>query len=84
MNKFDNICVYTLCKYAKAIPATLVHHIIEIDEDESQVYELSNLIPVSEIAHREIHKRYRDEDIKQVQAELKEYLKLYTTQFLEG
>ncbi|MCF2628329.1 hypothetical protein [Fusobacterium mortiferum] len=84
MNKFDNICVYTLFKYTKAIPAKLVHHIIELEEDESQAYELANLIPVSDIAHREIHKRYRDEDIKLVQAELREYLKLYTTQFLEG
>lgn len=84
MGKFDNICVYTLFKYSKSIPATLVHHIVELNEDKSKAYDLDNLIPVSDLAHREIHSRYKSEDIKQVQAELKEYLKRYTTQFLEG
>lgn len=81
LNRFDNLCVYTLFKYFKVIPATLVHHIIEINEDKTKAYELSNLIPVSDIAHREIHQRYKSENIKQVQAELMKYLELYTTQF---
>lgn len=84
MNKFDNLCVYSLFKYAKAIPATLVHHIVEVTDDKSKAYELSNLIPLSDSAHREIHRRYKSEDIQVVQAELRKYLELYTTQFLEG
>ena len=75
---------YILFKYNKITPATLVHHIIELTEDETQAYELSNLIPVSDIAHREIHKRYKDENLKEVQAELKSYLEKYVLDFLEG
>lgn len=84
MNKYDSICLYTLFKYNKITPATLVHHIIELTEDKTQAYELSNLIPVSDIAHREIHKRYKDENLKEVQAELKSYLEKYVLNFLEG
>lgn len=83
LNKYDNICIYTLYKYNKILPATLVHHIIALEEDKSKAFDIDNLIPVSDLAHREIHKRYRDENIKEVQKELHKYIRLYTINYLE-
>lgn len=77
LNKFDYICIYTLMKYKKVLPATLVHHIIEVEENKTQAFELTNLIPVCDLAHREIHRRYKEENVKEVQAELRKYLERY-------
>lgn len=84
LNRYDNICLYTYFKYKKIVPATLVHHIVEITVDKTKAFDINNLIPVSELAHREIHKRYRDENIKEVQKELHRHIKLYTTNYLRG
>ena len=84
INKYDSICLYTLFKYNRIVPATLVHHIIELEEDKTQTFNLANLIPVCDIAHREIHRRYKTEGSKQVQTELKSYLEKYVLDFLEG
>ena len=40
-------------------------------------YDLDNLIPVSDKAHREIHTRYKEEKLEDVQEELRAYIKAY-------
>lgn len=72
----DYICLYTFFKYGKIIKATLVHHIIELNDDKSLAYDLENLIAVCNDAHNEIHNRYKKEK-KETQKELKNYLKIY-------
>ena len=41
------------------------------------MYDLENLIPVSSEAHKEIHQRYKDENLEDVQKELKSYCTSY-------
>lgn len=84
LSKYDNLCLYTLFKYGKAVPATMIHHIIEINADPSKAYDIENLIPLSDEAHREVHHRYNIEDIKEVQQELKKFKRLYIERYLEG
>ena len=73
----DNMCLYTLYKYNRIVPATLVHHIIEVESNKRLIYDLDNLIPLSDTAHREVHRRYKSENIDQVQEELRQYKQLY-------
>lgn len=77
--RYDSICVYSYFKHNKIVPAVLVHHIIEVAKDTSKklVYDLNNLIPVSDEAHREIHRRYKTERLEDVQKELKDYCTAY-------
>lgn len=81
LNKYDNICVYTLLKYKRIVQATVVHHIVEVSQNKNLAYELSNLIPLCVEAHAEIHKRYNNEDIKKVQSELQQYKYEYTKRY---
>lgn len=77
--KYDNICIYTYFKYNKVVPAVLVHHITEVSKDTEKalIYDLDNLIPASDKAHREIHARYKEEKLEDVQEELRAYIKAY-------
>lgn len=84
LSNYDSLCLYTLFKYDKAVPATMIHHIIEINADPSKAYDIENLIPLSDEAHREVHHRYNIEDIKEVQQELKKFKRLYIEKYLEG
>lgn len=79
LNLSDNICLYSLYKYNLIVPASLVHHIIEVEDDKEKkfVYDVDNLIALSDKAHREVHARYKKEDISQVQEELRKYKRLY-------
>ena len=77
--KYDNICLYYYFKYNKVVPATLVHHIVEVVKDTNKklIYNLDNLIPVCDEAHREIHSRYKNENLEEVQEELRRYMFTY-------
>lgn len=81
LNKFDNICLWTFFKTGKIVTATLIHHIVEVEENKLKALDIDNLIPVSDEAHREIHELYKTSKVK-VQAKLhsikKEYLKKYS------
>lgn len=83
-NKYDNIYLYSFFKYHQIVKSKIVHHIIELEDDITQALNIDNLIPVSQIAHAEIHARYRKnkkEVQKEVQKELyemkKQWEKLY-------
>ena len=46
-NKYDGIDVYAYVVFGQIEQATLVHHIVEIEDDKSQALVERNLIPVS-------------------------------------
>lgn len=75
--KYDSLCIYSLYKHNKPVAASMIHHVIEIEEDKTKCYDIDNLIPVCDAAHREIHSRYKIEDKKKVQEELKQYMQAY-------
>ena len=77
MSLYNGIDVYMLYKYNKVVPADTVHHIQRTAERPDLFYCETNLIPVSDTAHKEIHHRYKAEDAAAVQEELKQYIKLY-------
>lgn len=82
IDKYDGICIYTLYKYGEIKVATMVHHIIELNENKNLAYEMDNLIPLCDEAHREIHSRYKNEKIEVVQEILRKYKTLYEKEYL--
>ena len=83
MHKFDGIDVYKFIMKDVVVPATIVHHITPLEDDESLKYKTDNCIPVSASSHYEIHRAYDlgGEDKKRMQETLhfcaSEYLKNY-------
>ncbi|NFO71586.1 endonuclease [Clostridium botulinum] len=58
-SKFDGLDIYQLYKYNKIIYGELSHHIIEVKENKDRVFDISNLIYVSNKSHAEIHTAYK-------------------------
>lgn len=77
MSLYNGIDIYMLYKYNKVVPADTVHHIQRTAERPDLFYADSNLIPVSDAAHKEIHHRYKAEDTEAVQEELRSYCRDY-------
>lgn len=73
MSAYTGIDVYTLYKHGRAVPADTVHHIEPTSRRPDLFYSYNNLLPVSRRGHAEIHDRYKQEDINDVQEELREY-----------
>ena len=74
--KYHGIDVYALMKYNKLIAGRLSHHIVEVDEDAGMIYDLDNLIYVSDRSHQEIHQRYNNNK-EEMQEELREFKKRF-------
>ena len=64
-----NIDIYLYITQGRYIPATLVHHIVELREDYTKRCDLDNLISVSEETHEKIIKQMysKPETKKQMQ-----------------
>ena len=77
MSLYNGIDIYMMYKHGRMIPADTVHHIQRTADRPDLFYSDSNLIPVSDVAHKEIHHRYKTEDTAAVQEELKEYMRRY-------
>lgn len=77
MSLYNGIDIYMLYKYNKVIPADTVHHIQRTVDRPDLFYSDSNLIPVSDGGHKEIHYRYKTEDISMVQDELRQMMQKY-------
>lgn len=60
------IDLYELHENKRIAEATVVHHIIELEEDWSRRLDPANLIPLSHKSHAKIHKLYK-EDKKNIQ-----------------
>lgn len=61
-NKYDGIDVYAYVVFGQIEQATLVHHIVEIEDDKSQALVERNLIPVSVSSHNLIHQAYNESE----------------------
>lgn len=79
-NKFSGIDIYSLYKYNKLIQGKLSHHIVEVNEDSSKIYDIDNLIFVSDRSHKEIHERYNNNK-KETQQELKKYILIWEGEY---
>lgn len=77
MSLYNGIDIYMLYKYNKVVLANTVHHIQRTAERPDLFYADSNLIPVSDAAHKEIHYRYKTEDVDMVQDELRRMMRRY-------
>lgn len=73
----NGIDIYIYCTEGRVVPATMVHHIVELREDYSKRINLNNLISVSEETHeRTIKKEYRTKETKErMQQELRRCIK---------
>ncbi|NFM25162.1 endonuclease [Clostridium sporogenes] len=58
-SRFNGLDIYQLYKYDKIIYGELSHHIIEVKENKDRVFDISNLIYVSNKSHAEIHTAYK-------------------------
>lgn len=84
-NKYKGICLYTYYKENKIVKSEVVHHIVELKEDYSKRLEVSNLIPLSESAHKKIHAIYKTgkQNKEKLKKELKELKNKFEKEFTE-
>lgn len=82
-NKFDGLDIYQLYKHNKIVYGDLSHHIIEVKEDKKRVFDISNLIYVSNKSHAEIHTAYKKskEDKLDMQAYLFKIVQRYKEEY---
>ncbi|NFF69431.1 endonuclease [Clostridium sporogenes] len=82
-NKFDGLDIYQLYKHNKIVYGDLSHHIIEVKEDKKRVFDISNLIYVSNKSHAEIHTAYKKskEDKLAMQAYLFKIVQRYKEEY---
>lgn len=77
MEMYAGMDLYSYFVLHKIEPANTVHHIIPLEEDESKAYDVSDLIPLTNAHHQEIHKRMENGEHDEVIAELKELVDRY-------
>ena len=65
--KFSGLCLWSLYKHNKIKRGLIAHHIVPLSEDLNKGLKLSNLVYVSDEAHREIHKLYESEQQETIQ-----------------
>lgn len=80
LDKYNNMCVYTYLKEGRVIPANNIHHIELANEDN--FFYFNNLIPLSEEAHKEVHRLYDSGKYEITKKELKEMLKRFLVEFM--
>ncbi|EPY2283489.1 hypothetical protein ACTQ4P_05540 [Clostridium sporogenes] len=82
-SKFDGLDIYQLYKYDKIIYGGLSHHIIEVKENKDRVFDIGNLIYVSNKSHAEIHTAYKKskEDKLAMQAYLFKIVQRYKEEY---
>ncbi|MBE1305857.1 endonuclease [Clostridium botulinum] len=80
---FNGLDIYQLYKYNKIVKGELSHHIKEVKEDKNRVYDISNLMYVSNKSHAEIHKAYKKskEDKLAMQAYLFKIVQRYKEEY---
>ena len=80
IGKYSHMCVYSYMKNKRVVEANIVHHIVELNEDYSQRLVEDNLILVRDLAHREIHKKYKTNK-KLAQLELRRMKEAFKSHF---
>lgn len=80
--KYMYIDVYAFCKTGHVIPSDMVHHIVPISQDWNKRLDVSDLIPLSNKSHAEIHARMKKEDENLVKRELRVCLKEFEKKWI--
>ena len=70
--KFYGLDIYEYYKYGNITQGLLSHHIIEVDDDDNRVFDLSNLMYLTVSSHNEIHSMYNKS--KEHKRKMQEYL----------
>lgn len=79
LDNFNNICLWSLYVDGVIRSADVVHHIVEVLEDESLAFEDDNLIPLEYYNHKEVHELY-----KRDKAKVQGLLRLMTETYSKG
>lgn len=82
MATFNYICIFSFYFVGDVIKAEEAHHIVEILEDETLALDEENLIPVTDKAHKKIHRIYNKGHKEK--EKLKELLRLAREEYLSG
>lgn len=77
LDNYNNICLYSLYVQGVIIKANVVHHIVEVLDDESLAFEGDNLIPLEYYNHTLVHELYK-KDKERTQSLLRLMLQSYT------
>lgn len=80
LDKYSNMCVYTYLKEGRVVQANNIHHIELANEDN--FFYFNNLIPLSEEAHKEVHRLYDSGKYEITKKELKEMLNIFLVEFM--
>ncbi len=83
LNNFNHIDIYAYYVEHKILAANIVHHVIELNDDWTKKLNLDNLIPVSDISHKMIHKAYKNNKTE-TQKLLFELRDKWISEFLKG
>lgn len=67
--KFNGLDIYQMHKYNRIVEGTLSHHIVPVEDNYDLIYDLDNLIWLSDKSHAEIHSLY-EKDKAKIQLEL--------------
>ena len=83
MERFDHIDVFKFVISGLIIPASVVHHIVPLDEDKDLATDEYNLIPLSAPSHYEVHRAYDlgTEDKQRMQERLRYCISEYRKKF---
>lgn len=80
MSRYTGIDVYALYKHNRIVYADTVHHIDPTSENPNRFYDLSNLVPVSNDSHKEIHREYKTGEKKVMQEYLRDCMRKFRQQ----
>lgn len=81
--KFSGVCVWSLYMHRKAKRGTTAHHIVPLSQDKNKGLELSNLVYLSDEAHREIHKLYESRKEETIEL-IRKFIQLWEIEYGRG
>lgn len=81
--RFSGLCLWSLYKHNRIKKGRITHHIVPLSDDKSKGLLLSNLVYLSDEAHREIHKLYETDQIQTIK-EIKEFMKIWEIEHGRG
>ena len=84
VNKFYGLDIYELYKTGNIIPGNIGHHIIEVKDDSSRMYDIENLVLLSPSNHVEVHSIYNSspKEKRKLQEHLFTIIKEFKEEFL--
>lgn len=81
--RFAGLCLWSLYKHNSIKKGRITHHIVPLSENKSKGLLLSNLVYLSDEAHREIHKLYETNQIQTIK-EIKKFIRIWEIEHGRG